>query len=71
LKLHHNDPLARVEKVQAKRNAYPPVGDQLDAIFKMAVALQKQGVELPTETKDWLTSCQAVKDAHKKESDSA
>lgn len=45
---------------------YPPVGEQLDAIFKMAKALSEQGIFLPEATSTWITSVQNVKDAYPK-----
>jgi len=45
---------------------YPPVGEQIDAIFKMAKALQEQGITLPEATSTWINSVQNVKDAYPK-----
>lgn len=41
--------------------AYPPVGDQLDAIMKMAHALHEQGISLPPEVMEWVDRCLEVK----------
>lgn len=45
---------------------YPPIGEQLDAVFKMAKALQEQGITLPDATSAWITNLQAVKDKYPK-----
>ena len=45
---------------------YPPVGEQLDAVFKMAKALEEQGIILPEATSAWITNLQAVKDKYPK-----
>ncbi len=52
---HHEDPRA------ARASSYGEVGDQLDAIMKMADALAAQGVALPQETLDWIEQCKGVK----------
>ena len=49
-----------------RARAYPPHGEQLDAIFKLAQALQAQGIELPDETQRWIAQCERVKQAHPK-----
>lgn len=51
----------QVPAQQARAKAYPPVGEQLDAIYKMAVALRDAGISLPPETMKWIGQCQAVK----------
>jgi len=45
---------------------YPPVGEQLDAVYKMVVAIQGQGIKLPDETLKWLDDIQNVKDTYPK-----
>ncbi|KGD95230.1 hypothetical protein JL37_11075 [Achromobacter sp. RTa] len=40
---------------------YPPIGDQLDAIYKLAAALQQQGISLPDEVQQWIDRCAEVK----------
>lgn len=47
---------------------YPPIGDQLDAILKMALALKTQGVNLPIETDEWINQCLVIKNKYKKSS---
>lgn len=49
-----------------RREAYPSIGEQLDAVYKMAVSLRDQGIELPTETLDWLWAIEHVKQTYKK-----
>lgn len=45
---------------------YPAVGNQLDALFKLALALQTQGIKLPPDTVAWINQIQSVKDANPK-----
>lgn len=50
------------EEIAAKRVVeYPPVGEQLDAIYKLAQMLQAQGMQLPEETGAWVDKLTAVK----------
>lgn len=51
---------------EARRAAYPDIGDQLDAIMKMAESLSLKGAKLPQETMDWIERCKAVKTKHPK-----
>lgn len=44
-----------------RRAEYPDVGEQLDAVFKMAKSLRDQGIRIPDETIAWIASCEAVK----------
>lgn len=46
---------------EARARRYPPIGDQLDAVAKLAAALRDQGVVLPADTQAWLDEIQAVK----------
>ncbi|MFW8567357.1 hypothetical protein [Orrella sp. 11846] len=57
MKLRHSEPYTRL-----RQQAYPKIGDQLDAIFKLAKHMKDSGEELPTEVTEWLDRCQAVKD---------
>jgi|GEM_PF-3529591 len=41
---------------------YPPIGNQLDAIYKGFQALRQQGFQLPEETIAWLDRIAAVKE---------
>jgi len=61
MKIRHSEPYTRLRKT-----AYPPVGAQLDALVKLAQALQQQGINIPQETADWIAQCQAVKDRYAK-----
>lgn len=49
-----------------RKAAYPDIGDQLDAIMKLAQHLQGSGVTLPSEVQQWVSACQAVKDRYPK-----
>lgn len=51
----------KVDHAAARARMYPKVGDQLDAVYKMATALRAQGIELPSETLNWLDQVAAVK----------
>lgn len=51
---------------EARRREYPPIGDQLDAVGKLAASLKAQGMELPAETEQWLSQLQIVKDTFPK-----
>jgi len=62
MKIRHHEPYAPL-----RAQAYPPIGEQLDAVFKMAQALQQQGIRLPDETCAWIAQCQAVKDHYTKQ----
>ena len=57
---HHEDYRAR------RRAEYPANGDQLDAIYKMAVALRDAGIDLPADTVIWLANIEAVKSKYPK-----
>lgn len=46
--------------------SYPPIGDQLDAILKMALALRSQNIPIPQDTVDWINKCLEVKDRYPK-----
>lgn len=50
---------------QLRQKEYAEVGNQLDAVFKLAKALKEQGIKLPQDTLNWIDSCQAVKDKFK------
>lgn len=47
---------------EARREDYPEIGDQLDALVKYFAALP----EIPTELQDWVAACQTVKDRYPK-----
>jgi hypothetical protein len=46
--------------------AYPPMGDQLDAIAKGFRALMDQGLQLPPQTVAWVEEIKRVKATIKK-----
>lgn len=56
LKIRHREPYAPL-----RESAYPPVGDQLDAVFKLAQALRDQGIVLPAQVLSWVDRCERVK----------
>jgi len=62
MKILHSEPYAPL-----RRRDYPPIGEQLDAVLKMAQALQQQGIALPDETQAWIAQCQAVKQRYTKQ----
>ena len=62
MKIQHKEDYRKL-----RARSYPPIGDQLDAIYKMASALRDQQVQLPTETLDWLLSLEQVKKKYKKQ----
>lgn len=50
---------------ELRQVAYEDIGNQLDALFKLAKALKEQGIVLPTDTLNWIDSCQSIKDKFK------
>lgn len=52
----------RDEPAVRRVHSYPPVGEQLDAIYKGFKALADNGFEFPAETKAWLERIAAVKE---------
>ena len=55
----------RLEKYKDDRRAeYPPIGDQLDAIWKALERINADGVLLPTETLDVLDKIVVVKNKY-------
>jgi len=61
LKITHHEPYGRL-----RARAYPPVGEQMDAILKLVQALYAQGIKLPDETRAWMEKCEAVKQRYVK-----
>ena len=47
---------------QKRQQAYPDVGEQLDAVFKLAQHLKSQGHDLPPDVETWVANYQEVKD---------
>lgn len=61
MKIHHREPYGPL-----RQREYPDIGDQLDAIYKMAEFLNREGIPLPPETTAWLDKCRAVKEKYPK-----
>lgn len=61
MKIQHNE-----DYVPLRKKEYPAIGEQLDALMKLAQALQTQGIELPSETLEWISKCNKVKTKFKK-----
>lgn len=53
--------------IDRRAAAYPPIGDQLDAILKGFQELQKQGTELPADLTVVIEKWQQTKDENPKE----
>ena len=51
----------KVDIGKRRGREYPPVTDQIDALFKMAQALRDQGITLPAETLKWIDTIEKVK----------
>ena len=50
---------------QSRVEAYPELGDQLDAIMKGLEAYSK-GESLPQDTLDWIDTCRTIKQTYPK-----
>lgn len=50
--------------VQKRRMAYPAIGDQLDAIYKLAAHMKEKGEPLPPDVERWIQQCKSVKDKY-------
>jgi len=50
-----------------RREAYPPIGDQLDAIWKQIAKLKADGIALDADADKSLKKILDIKKAHKKE----
>ena len=61
MKIRHVDDYRKRRKAE-----YPPIGDQLDAVMKMAAALREQGFQFPPEVEQWVARCQEVKAKYRK-----
>ncbi len=59
-------PAPALSYAQLRSAAYPSIGDQIDAIAKMAEALRDVGASLPAATVEWLEARAAVKAAYPK-----
>lgn len=57
----------RADYATARAAAYPPIGDQLDAVAKLAAALRDaKALALPPEVEAWLADLETVKARHPK-----
>lgn len=61
MKIQHREPHGPL-----RAKAYQSIGDQLDAVAKLAAALRDQGIVLPDDVVKWVDHCQAVKAKFKK-----
>lgn len=61
MKIKHSEPYAPLRAA-----AYPPIGDQLDAVMKLAKALHDQGINLPLDVLSWIEQCEQVKTRFRK-----
>lgn len=61
LKITHEEDYRKL-----RRDSYPKVTDQLDAIYHLTLALEDAGLNLPKETLDWLDEIDKVKTKFKK-----
>ena len=59
---HKEDP------IPLRMKSYPPIGDQLDALYKGFKEMQGQGQTLPESITQWLGDITQVKETFKKES---
>lgn len=56
MKIHH-----KTDYRQARKSAYPDIGDQLDAVLALASHLRQNGYALPEQTLRWIDACLDVK----------
>lgn len=56
----------KVDVSSKRASEYPDIGDQLDAIYKLAESLRQQGSSLPDDVLTWLDQCKAVKQKYPK-----
>lgn len=61
MKIEHSEDYRKL-----RASKYPSLGNQLDAILKLAISLKNQGFELPVETNNWVLECLQVKALYKK-----
>ncbi|KAG0904997.1 hypothetical protein G6F61_014082 [Rhizopus arrhizus] len=50
-----------VATLEARARSYPSVGEQLDAIMKLASHLDSVGLDLPASVREWIAKCQEIK----------
>lgn len=51
---------------ESRRSEYPDIGDQLDAVYKLAKSLQGT-IELPPDVLKWIADIDEVKTKFKKD----
>jgi len=49
-----------------RRSLYPPIGDQLDAVFKMIAYMADQGIDVGPDGKAWLEKIRKIKEMYPK-----
>lgn len=57
MKIHHKTN----DYAERRKREYPAIGDQLDAVFKLAQHLRDKGQELPPDVDRWVDQCESVK----------
>jgi len=62
MKINHKE-----NPIPHRRNSYPDIGEQLDAIYKGFMYLKKRGTKFPPETMAWLDQVTQIKDTFKKD----
>lgn len=62
MKIKHTEPYKPLRAA-----AYPDIGDQLDAVFKLVEYLHEQGFDLPAEVVHWKDQCRGVKNKFPKD----
>jgi hypothetical protein len=61
MKIHTN-----VDYRAARKDLYPDLGDQLDALLALVIQLRDDGVSLPEKTSLWVKACLDVKNLIRK-----
>lgn len=56
LKIQHKE-----DYRQRRKSEYPATGDQLDAVYKLAIALQQVGIDLPDDVTAWINEIESIK----------
>jgi hypothetical protein len=46
--------------------SYPPIGDQIDSIYKGFVKLKLDGTDFYTDTDDWISNIDEIKNRYPK-----
>lgn len=49
-----------------RRMSYPPIGDQMDSIYKGFVKLKLDGTDFYTDTDDWISNIDEIKNRYPK-----